>query len=880
MNTTTTTTTIDPLLLQSKLVKEEWQSLEITPLPQEQNILRLIVRGYENTNERMNENLSFICFMRMTNITPEIHVYSYTKYFFKEIENMVKKNTLQTYETNEHWLNIVSFTNQSFSKTKPPKKIDVARFANMEKNIEKHKEHIVEYTQLEFCKKILNSLFKENTQYTLYLYTIIQMKKSTILHLNTQVLEFVNLLIAFVCNIKQSSLIKDIVHDSHLLIEKNKYILKYEDKTLYEHQKQLFNIFKNTDKNIPKLVLYTAPTGTGKTLSPLGLSCEYKIIFICAARHVGLALAKSAICIDKKIAFAFGCETASDIRLHNHAAHDYTINKRSGGIKKINNDVGDRVEIMICDVASYLIAMYYMLSFNEEKNIVLYWDEPTITLDYVEHPLHSFIHTNWKQNKISKVVLSCATLPDEEDIVEIIGDFKNKFDGASLFSISSYDCKKSISILNKNMKSVLPHTLFENHNDLMRSVSHCEKIKSLLRYFDLEEIVRFVEYVNQQEWFNEFYKITHYFAHIEEITLFSLKMYYLEVLKHVNEMQWGKIYDYMTFSQPVKFCCLVQKDNLKKSKSLMDAPSSLLNCGKPLTRCYSTISPLTLTPTPTPTPTPPLDTTGILITTNDAHTLTDGPTIFLAEDVEKVGRFYIQQTKIPSKIFENILEKIAENNRIQEKLDVLNKNMEDKMGKDNEKEKKVEKDNFNPEIKKMMNIIENMRTQIQMISLDPVFVPNTKQHQQVWVPNNVIVENAFTPTIEEPVVREIMELNVTTQMKLLLLMGIGIFVKDQNLKYLEIIKRLAFEQKLYLIIASSDYIYGTNYQFCHCFIGKDLTNMTQQKIIQAMGRVGRSNIQQEYTIRFRDDQFANKLFLPVETNMEAINMCKLFVSDE
>ena len=93
-------------------------------------------------------------------------------------------------------------------------------------------------------------------------------------------------------------------------------------------------------------------------------------------------------------------------------------------------------------------------------------------------------------------------------------------------------------------------------------------------------------------------------------------------------------------------------------------------------------------------------------------------------------------------------------------------------------------------------------------------------------------------------------------------------------------KRLAFEQKLYLIIASSDYIYGTNYQFCHCFIGKDLTNMTQQKIIQAMGRVGRSNIQQEYTIRFRDDQFANKLFLPVETNMEAINMCKLFVSDD
>ena len=32
---------------------------------------------------------------------------------------------------------------------------------------------------------------------------------------------------------------------------------------------------------------------------------------------------------------------------------------------------------------------------------------------------------------------------------------------------------------------------------------------------------------------------------------------------------------------------------------------------------------------------------------------------------------------------------------------------------------------------------------------------------------------------------------------------------------MDIMKKLAEEQKLYLIIASSDYIYGTNYQFCH-----------------------------------------------------------------
>ena len=96
---------------------------------------------------------------------------------------------------------------------------------------------------------------------------------------------------------------------------------------------------------------------------------------------------------------------------------------------------------------------------------------------------------------------------------------------------------------------------------------------------------------------------------------------------------------------------------------------------------------------------------------------------------------------------------------------------------------------------------------------------------------------------------------------------------------MEIMKQLAYQQYLYLIIASSDYIYGTNYQFCHAFLGKDLSNMTQQKILQAMGRVGRGNVQQEYTIRFRDESLLSKLWLPATSNIEAENMCRLFCFD-
>ena len=81
-----------------------------------------------------------------------------------------------------------------------------------------------------------------------------------------------------------------------------------------------------------------------------------------------------------------------------------------------------------------------------------------------------------------------------------------------------------------------------------------------------------------------------------------------------------------------------------------------------------------------------------------------------------------------------------------------------------------------------------------------------------------------------------------------------------------------------MIIANDDYIYGTNYQFCHGFIGKDLTGISQEKTIQAMGRVGRNNIHQSYSIRFRDDELIKKLFVKEENSIEVENLNRLFTS--
>ena len=106
---------------------------------------------------------------------------------------------------------------------------------------------------------------------------------------------------------------REFIRGASFFIEGNSNLAQYRDTRLYEHQKKLFTVSKLKKA---KLILYQAPTGTGKTLSPLGLVRGHRLIFVCAAKHVGLQLAKSCISLGIKIAVAFGCTDPGGIRLH------------------------------------------------------------------------------------------------------------------------------------------------------------------------------------------------------------------------------------------------------------------------------------------------------------------------------------------------------------------------------------------------------------------------------------------------------------------------------------------------------------------------------------------------------------------------------------
>jgi hypothetical protein len=428
---------------------------------------------------------------------------------------------------------------------------------------------------------------------------------------------------------------------------------------------------------------------------------------------------------------------------------------------------------------------------------------------------------------------------------------------------------------------------------------------SLLRYFDLKEVSEFIHYVETNNFNKSSAKFERNFASVDDIDMKKIKLYYLKVLKNIIPSSWTKIYLHFNVERVkrIKFNSTVDAKGNAITRSTSVASGIGTKQGESLSRITSVQLPLT---TNTNNNTEPAGSCGVYITTKDAYTLTDGPTIFLANDLQKIAKFCIQQANIPAIVMKDITDKIEYNNQINERIEQIERDLEFEENKmasklssgssDNSKEAKKlqgkkDKKNSSKAFDKMMdrtkdkNIVKmtediaSLKSMVKNAVLDDLFIPNKLHHLDKWA-KGLNTSGAFTSDIKEDIIVSIMLLkDVEDSWKILLLLGIGVFTQHKSSSYTEIMKTLADQQKLYLIIADSDYIYGTNYQFCHGYLSKDL-ELTQEKIIQALGRIGRNNIQQEYSARFRDNAQITTLFTRFnsEDKPEVINMNQLFNS--
>ena len=737
-----------------KMTKYEWEMIEKPLDKNEIDILNLIKKGFTST---------------------DIKVYKYNT--IKQIINISCENS-DYYIYNIILLPYIKENYKKYIKNIPslkePKKKITKKDQIKLSNIKICKD-CIEYVIIENIKQLV----KHNS--LLYFYNIHYLIK--IYEINECLLSIIKSILS---NYNFTS--KDLLLNSETIIEKNN-IFNYNSIQLFDHQKEIFNKIKEYNSSF---IFYTSSTCSGKTLTPIGLTNTYKVIFICASRHIGINLSKSAINVGCKVGFSFGCESKNDIRLHYFSVVNY--------INTIpNHKNGKNVEIMISDIYSYEYAMEYMLEFNDEKNIILFWDEPTITMDYDDHPLHSSLKYIWNINKISKIIFSSATLPKNLD--PLIENYKNKFKEGQHFKVESFDEITNIKLIDSYSNVVMPHNIF-NTIDECNTFIH-DYGKEFMKFLSVSECSN---YILDSSYLSEFSSID-----ITTITSIQIKEFYFNVLsKELNKY--------------------IFKTNLSSN---------------------------------------------ILFTTESASEIKYGPALYINNHIDKYIEELITYCNFNKNVYDTISKNIEYNTGLTLKINKLRNILEDKLAKDINNENKMKDQRFDPITKELIHKIETMEKMEKKIQLDEIYIPNTKEHYTKWTSkNNYNNSNVYKSSIEEKYIRLIMNLDVEKNYKLLLLLGIGIFHKNNNV-YNTIMKELADNKQLMLIISNSDYIYGTNYQFSHGYLSSDIENITKEKLIQAIGRVGRKEKNKLFTFRFRNNDHIKMLF-EHNVSKEGIKMNSLF----
>ena len=77
-------------LTQQKLVKSEWEFLEVPVDSKEKNILNIIYNSYGNTGYSQNDSMSLLGFMKIGSEDDSFHYYLYEQYFKSLCKKIIK----------------------------------------------------------------------------------------------------------------------------------------------------------------------------------------------------------------------------------------------------------------------------------------------------------------------------------------------------------------------------------------------------------------------------------------------------------------------------------------------------------------------------------------------------------------------------------------------------------------------------------------------------------------------------------------------------------------------------------------------------------------------------------------------------------------------
>jgi hypothetical protein len=842
-----------PFFHQSRLSKAEWESVEV-PLPEsEMEIVRLLLSDDDDTLLRFRDP-SLVSFMQLEKKDAAVHRFVFEKYFLDPFSAL--KSTAMDVDMKSFWRYWCTRYEQEKKEegklvSLTWKKADEIRLKNAHSMLEYNASHCAESMVWTICTR---GLFQEASDRSTLrdLYTLHQIlpHARVIPGFNPFVLQLAEEWFRVVQHFweqmepdddededdeEESTVVVGqqlhvaLLQNAQLILDRNMEWHRFRPQQLYVHQQSLFSLFRAPPP--PSIVFYAAPTGTGKTKSPIGLvQYDYCVLFVCAARHIGLDVARTAIAARQKVGFAFGCESARDVRLHHFAATNPTRCPRSGRIVKCNDEDGSRVQLLISDVQSMKVAIEYLLHSGKDRaRMIVFHDEPTISMEHADHPLHAPLQANWNvmvhHYQLPYIILSCATLPHPEWWTgqSTLGS------PYQVVRIASHDTMKSITLVDTEGYVAMPHRMLFSPEELRHCVQFLLAEETMFRYLDTQECARYLldHEPEPDVWFS-----------IASFDNRSLKERYLRVL-------------------------LLRQEGL---------PSPAV---QPITKLF-----------------PFSSESGMLLTTQDAHTFQYGQSLILANNVDTIATFLVQQSHLPPTILSSLLAILDNNASLHRQMEPLRQSLDDLSMKEMDKERKMAKasDDDAVVIKLTSGLalqqqLQRLELQLRIAQLDAVYVPNTLKHVFKYRPDMGSADHAalFSGHVSESEVNTFLHCPCDQpdkgddHVRLLFLMGIGVLCPAYP-SSVELVKQCMNRESLFMTLLSDDYIFGLNNQCAHLVLCKDLQFMTRSKVMQALGRVGRGEWKAQYTVRFRSNALLRTCFLPeeVEHNMELRNFNRLF----
>jgi len=172
-------------LTQSKLTRAEWETIEVPVSQSEKNILKLIISGYHDVNIHTNEHLSLYSFLKIDK-SPETELLLFKKYFE---DSLVK--TLSKYGKGTP-LSEITFQNLGGGELKTMKSLDRFRLQNLDSTLGDNKSLVFEFVLIDLASELVKQIYKKKQKYAFYLYTIMQLKKTSIANLNSYLMKTVD----------------------------------------------------------------------------------------------------------------------------------------------------------------------------------------------------------------------------------------------------------------------------------------------------------------------------------------------------------------------------------------------------------------------------------------------------------------------------------------------------------------------------------------------------------------------------------------------------------------------------------------------------------------------------------------------------------------